>query len=151
MINVDVHNVEILLVEDSPQDAKLVKRALDKEGLTGKFYWVKDGEEALNFLFAKGVYQERMVQDRPKVIVLDLKLPKVNGKEVLKQIRENPQSKNIPVVIMSSSKEEQDVKDTYSLGTNGYVVKSLDFADFRKSIAHLGNYWLVTNQPPCLS
>ncbi|MFC2176252.1 response regulator [Bacteroidota bacterium] len=148
MENQTSDNVELLLVEDNPNDAKLVKRAFSSFNLANKFFWVKDGEEALNFIFAKNEYADRHVEDIPKVILLDLKLPKIGGIEVLKRIREDERTKTIPVVIMTSSKEEQDVVETYRLGTNSYIVKPVDFDKFMTAIRDVGYYWLFTNQPP---
>lgn len=148
MENTDYKNVELLLVEDNPNDAKLVKRAFKKFNLANKFFWVKDGEEAVDFIFAKGQYADRQVEDTPKVILLDLKLPKVNGIDVLRRIREDERTSMVPVVIMTSSKEEQDVVDTYKLGTNSYIVKPVDFDKFMVSVRDVGYYWLFTNQPP---
>lgn len=148
MENPDYHNVELLLVEDNPHDAKLVKRAFSKFNLANKFFWVKDGEEALDFIFAKNQYADRNVEDLPKVILLDLKLPKVGGIEILKRIRTDERTKTVPVVIMTSSKEEQDVVDSYRLGTNSYIVKPVDFDNFMVAVKDVGYYWLFTNQPP---
>lgn len=141
-------NVEILLVEDNPFDAEMTIRSLTKVNLSNKLIHLKDGEEALDFIFAKGAYAGRKIEDRPKVILLDIKMPKVDGIEVLRQIKSNEATRTIPVVIMTSSKEEQDIITSYHLGVNSYVVKPVDFQSFAKAISELGLYWLITNQLP---
>ena len=148
MENPDYHNVELLLVEDSPNDAKLVKRAFQKFNMANKFFWVKDGEEALDFLLARNQYSDRKVEDLPKVVLLDLKLPKIGGIEVLRALRADERTKMVPVVVMTSSKEEQDVIDSYELGTNSYIVKPVEFEGFIHAVKDVGFYWLFTNQPP---
>jgi two-component system, response regulator len=145
--------VEILLVEDSAEDAQLTLRALRKHNLANRVFHVRDGAEALDFIFAKGVYAGRDVANVPKVIFLDLKLPKVDGLQVLEQIRSDDESrgvpiKNVPVVILTSSKEERDVVDSYKLGVNSYIVKPVEFDKFVKAVSDLGLYWLLLNQPP---
>jgi two-component system response regulator len=142
----DDNRVEILLVEDNPHDAEMTIRALKKINLANKLIHVKDGAEALDFIFARGVFAGRQKENRPKVILLDIKMPKVDGIEVLRQIKSNDETKIIPVVIMTSSKEEQDVITSYNLGVNSYVVKPVNFESFAKAIAELGFYWLITNQ-----
>ena len=141
-------SIDILFVEDSVYDAELAMIALKEEGLANNLIWLKDGAEALDFIFAKGQYSIRDIEDQPKIILLDLKMPKVGGIEVLKQIRENEKTKNIPVVVMTSSKEERDIIDTYKLGVNSYIVKPVDFDKFTKSVKEIGFYWLVVNQAP---
>jgi CheY-like chemotaxis protein len=138
--------VEILLVEDNPDDADLVIRALKKHNLGNNIIHVKDGEEALDFLFARGKYENRSMKDVPKVILLDLKMPKVDGMQVLQTIKSDERTKSIPVVIMTSSKEDQDIIKGYKLGANSYVVKPVNFIEFSKAVAELGMYWLLTNQ-----
>ncbi len=138
--------VEILLVEDNPHDAEMTIRALKKANLANKLIHVKDGAEALDFIFAKGAFADREIENKPKVILLDIKMPKVDGIEVLRQIKLNDTTKAIPVVIMTSSKEEQDVITSYNLGVNSYVVKPVDFEGFAKAVSELGFYWLITNQ-----
>ncbi len=138
--------VEILLVEDNPHDAEMTIRALKKAGLANKLTHLKDGAEALDFIFAKGAFAGRQIMDKPKVILLDIKMPKVDGIEVLRQIKSNGTTKTIPVVIMTSSKEEQDIITSYNLGVNSYIVKPVDFEGFAKAVAELGFYWLITNQ-----
>jgi len=144
----DFLTVEILLVEDNPDDAELTIRAIKKHNLANKLFWVKDGEEALEFIFACGAYTQRKDEMHPKVILLDLKLPKVDGLEVLREIRSNEKTKPIPVVILTSSKEEQDVIDSYELGVNSYIVKPVDFDKFLETVSELGLYWLLLNEPP---
>jgi len=140
------NKVEILLVEDNPHDAELTIRALKKANLANQLIHVSDGAEALDFLFARGMYADRNVSNRPKVILLDIKMPKVDGIEVLRQLKANDATRTIPVVIMTSSKEEQDIFTSYDLGVNSYVVKPVDFEGFAKAVSELGFYWLITNQ-----
>jgi two-component system response regulator len=137
---------EILLVEDNPNDAELTLRALGRQNLGGKALLVKDGVEALDYLFATGPHSRRNYM--PKVILLDLKLPKINGFEVLQTIKSDERTRLIPVVMLTSSAEEQDINECYRLGVNSYIVKSLDYSKFVESLAELGNYWLMTNTPP---
>jgi CheY-like chemotaxis protein len=139
--------VEILLVEDNKRDADLTLRALKKRNLNNKIVWVKDGEEALDYLFARNEYDHRSINNKPKVVLLDLKMPKVDGLEVLKEIRTHPVTKTIPVVILTSSKEEQDIVKSYEYGVNSYIVKPVDFTKFLDSVADVGFYWLLLNQP----
>ncbi len=140
--------IEILLVEDNINDAELTIRALRKVNLANKLVHLKDGAEALNFLFAKGVYEGRAISDMPKVILLDIKMPKVDGIEVLRQIKLNELTKNVPVVIMTSSREQQDIINSYNLGVNSYVVKPVEFENFAKAVSDLGLYWLLVNETP---
>jgi two-component system, response regulator len=140
--------VEILLVEDNPNDAELCLRALNKHKISNKIVHVKDGAEAIDFIFAKGAYANRKIENGPKVILLDLKLPKVDGLEVLRQIKSDERTRVIPVVVMTSSKEEQDIVKSYQYGVNSYVVKPVDFDKFMTAVADLGLYWLLLNQPP---
>ena len=140
--------VEVLLVEDNPEDAELTIRALKKNNMANKIDHVKDGDEALDFLFAQGNYSHRTVENAPKVILLDLKLPKVNGIEVLKVIKVDARTNKIPIVILTSSKEDPDIQECYRLGVNGYVVKPVNFDDFSKAVANVGLFWLLTNQAP---
>jgi two-component system response regulator len=144
----NVSEVEILLVEDNVHDAELTIRSLKKVNMANHIVHVKDGEEALDFIFARGVFAGRDIAEKPKVILLDIKMPKVDGIEVLRQIKTNDITKTIPVVIMTSSREEQDIIDSYNLGVNGYVVKPVDFDAFAKAVSDLGLYWLAINQPP---
>jgi two-component system response regulator len=138
--------VEILLVEDNPHDAEMTIRALKRVNLANRLIHVKDGAEALDFIFSRGTFVGRNTAEKPKVILLDIKMPKVDGIEVLRQIKADPHTKTIPVVIMTSSKEEQDVFTSYNLGVNSYVVKPVDFEGFAKAVSELGFYWLITNQ-----
>ncbi|MCU1286281.1 MAG: putative sensory transduction regulatory protein [Acidobacteriales bacterium] len=138
---------EILLVEDSSADVELTIHALRKENLVNKIDVARDGEEALDYLFFRGAYSARPI-GQPKLILLDLKLPKVSGIEVLREIKNNPTLKTIPIVVMTSSKEDKDVVESYKLGVNSYIQKPLDFDQFRETIRHIGMYWLVINQPP---
>lgn len=144
----DNKTIEILLVEDNMHDAELTIRALKKINLANKLFHVKDGAEALDFIFARGEFAGRDIAERPKMILLDIKMPKVDGIEVLRQIKSNEQTKATPVVIMTSSKEEQDIVNSYNLGVNSYVVKPVNFESFAKAVCDLGLYWLITNQPP---
>ena len=143
-----LNEVEILLVEDNPGDAELIIRALRKVNLANHLIHVKDGEEALEFIFATGAFTGREKKNMPKVILLDIKMPKVDGIEVLRQIKANSETKRIPVVIMTSSKEEQDIIRSYELGVNSFVVKPVEFNDFAKAVSELGLYWVLINQPP---
>jgi len=140
--------VEILLVEDNPNDAELTMRALKKQNLANKVRLVKDGAEALDFIYAEGKYSERELENQPKVILLDLKLPKVDGLEVLKRLKEDEQTKMIPVVMLTSSKEEEDLVRSYNLGVNSYIVKPVEFDKFMASVEKLGLYWLLLNKLP---
>jgi two-component system response regulator len=140
--------VEILMVEDNPDDAELALRALKKNNIANRLVIARDGEEALDFLFARGVYSNRIVENGPKVILLDLKLPKIDGLEVLKAIKSDERTKKIPVVVLTSSKEEKDMVASYSLGVNSYIIKPVDFDKFTESIREIGYYWLLLNQPP---
>jgi two-component system, response regulator len=140
--------VEILLVEDDPKDARLTLHALQKENLTNRIEVVSDGEQALDFVFCRGGFSARSPAHPPRLILLDLKLPKVDGMEVLRQVKSNPGTQAIPVVILTSSKEERDLVETYKLGVNSYIQKPVDFDQFRQTIKAVGLYWLVVNQPP---
>lgn len=140
-----IEEVEILLVEDNMYDAELTIRSLKKINLANKLYHVKDGAEALDFIFGNGEYAGHNLS-KPKLILLDIKMPKVDGIEVLRQLKASEQTKSIPVVIMTSSKEEQDVFASYNLGVNSYVVKPVDFEGFVKAVCDLGMYWMITNQ-----
>ncbi len=140
--------IEILLVEDNPHDVEMTLRALKKHNLANKVHVVKDGAEALDYIFATGIYAERNIDDHPKVILLDLKLPKVDGMEVLRRIRADERTKCIPVVVLTSSQEERDIVETYKLGVNSYIVKPVDFDKFLSTVQELGLYWLLLNKPP---
>lgn len=139
---------EIILVEDNPSDADLIKRALNKNNVANKILHLKDGQEVLQYLFGEGQWKGRTTANTPKVILLDLKMPKVSGIEVLKRIKSNPETKGIPVVVLTSSKEDPDIKECYKLGVNSYVVKPVGFEDFSRTVAQLGLYWLLINQQP---
>jgi CheY-like chemotaxis protein len=145
---VESDSVEILLVEDNPQDAEMTIRALKKHNLANKIHHVIDGAEALAFLFATGTYSERKVEDRPRVILLDLKLPKVDGLEVLRKVKSDERTKTIPVVVLTSSKEERDMVESYRLGTNSYIAKPVVFDQFVEAIRQMGLYWLILNRYP---
>ena len=146
-----VKEVEILLVEDNPTDAELCIRALKKNNLANKLVWVKDGAEALDFIFASGAYAGRNVTNGPKVILLDLRLPKVDGMEVLRRIKNDERTKTIPVVVLTSSKEDRDVAESYQLGVNSYISKPVEFDEFARTVSDLGLYWLLVNHPPVLA
>jgi CheY-like chemotaxis protein len=145
-MNVDA--VEILFVEDNPNDIELTLRALKKQNLANQVHVVRDGAEALDFLFCKGAYSERKIENGPKLVLLDLKLPKVDGLEVLRKIKSDERTKVIPVVVLTSSREERDIVESYKLGVNSYMVKPVDFDKFIESVSELGLYWLVCNTPP---
>jgi CheY-like chemotaxis protein len=140
--------VEILLVEDNANDVELTLRALKKVNLANRIHVVRDGAEALDFLFGRGTYTDRNGAPAPKVILLDLKLPKVGGLDVLRQIRNEPRTHPLPVVVLTSSREEPDVKTAYELGVNSYIVKPVEFDAFVKAVSDAGLYWLLLNQPP---
>lgn len=139
--------VEILLVEDNPRDAELTIRALKKKNLANSLYHVEDGVEALDFLFARGRYSDRDINDAPKVVLLDLKLPRVDGLEVLTAIKADERTQAIPVVIITSSAEDPDVQKAYQLGANSYVVKPVQFDSFMDAMVRVGIYWLMVNHP----
>ena len=142
--------VEILLVEDNPNDAELTLRSLRKNNVSNRIHVVRDGAEALEFIFGTGAYNGRSLKEGPRVILLDLKLPKVDGLEVLRQIKSDAQARNVPVVVLTSSKEERDVVESYRLGVNSYIVKPVDFSQFTEAVRQLGLYWMLLNQPPAL-
>ncbi len=138
--------VEILLVEDNPNDVELTLHAIRKNHLSNRIHVVRDGAEALEFIFCTGAYAERKIQETPKVILLDLKLPKVNGLEVLQRIKADPRTRATPVVVLTSSREERDVVESYRLGVNSYIVKPVDFKKFTEAVQQMGLYWLLLNQ-----
>ena len=140
--------IEILLVEDSPEDMELTCRALKNANLGNHIQIARDGAEALDFIFCEGAHAGRRIEDTPKLILLDLKLPKVDGLEVLQRIKGDPRTKLIPVVVLTSSKEQTDVVRSYSLGVNSYIVKPVNFEGFTAAVQELGMYWLLLNQPP---
>jgi len=143
--------IEILLVEDNDDDARLAVMSLKKQELVNKLHRVEDGEEALEFIFGKGKYIGRSIHNTPKLVLLDLKMPKVDGLEVLKAIRSDNRIAHIPVVVMTSSREERDITESYKLGANSYIVKPVEFKKFSDSIKEIWFYWLVLNQPPMLN
>lgn len=147
----DKNFVEILLVEDNKNDAELALMALDEFRVLNKIVWLKNGKEALDFLFGNGNYADRNTNQNPRVILLDLKMPKVDGLEVLREIRKNPKTKSIPVAVLTSSKEERDIMETYDLGVNSYIVKPVDFDQFTNSVREIGYYWGILNQIPIKS
>jgi len=140
--------LEILLVEDNEDDMELALHALERGKVANRISVVRDGEEALDFLFCRGAYSKRSFEHPPKLVLLDLKLPKVDGMEVLRQVKGEPRTKTIPVVIMTSSKEERDLVNSYNLGVNSYIQKPVDFDQFRETVKDVGLYWVVINQPP---
>jgi DNA-binding response OmpR family regulator len=139
---------DIVLIEDDPNDTELTIRALKKNNISNNIRVIPDGAEALEFFFATGRYKDRDLSSKPRLVILDLKLPKVSGIEVLRKIKANEQTKVIPVVVLTSSREERDVIESYQLGVNSYIVKPVDFEKFAKSVVELGIYWLLINQPP---
>ena len=144
----DTNSVEILIVEDTPQDLELALRALKKANLANHIQTARDGAEALEFIFCEGAHAGRKIEDIPKVILLDLKLPKVDGLEVLQRIKSDPRTKSIPVVVLTSSREQKDVVESYKLGVNSYIVKPVNFEGFVEAMQQLGMYWLLLNHPP---
>ncbi|HMG10935.1 MAG TPA: response regulator [Mucilaginibacter sp.] len=141
-------NIEILFVEDSEDDAILTIRALTKSGFTNKLHHVVDGAEALDFIYCKGSYTSRNSNDFPKLILLDLKMPKVSGTQVLEKIKSDPGTKSIPVVMLTSSKEGPDIEECFALGANSYIVKPVDSDNFFNAIKEIGLYWMILSQPP---
>jgi two-component system response regulator len=142
------NGVEILLVEDNPNDVKLALHAFEEQKIANHVHVIRDGAEALEFIFATGAYSHRNIQNGPKVVLLDLKLPFVNGIEVLRRVKTDPRTRMIPVVVMTSSREERDIVESYQLGVNSYIVKPVDFDQFAEAVRQLGYYWLLLNQPP---
>ena len=145
-----MNDVEILLVEDNPNDVKLTLRAFKQHNLSNQITVVRDGEEALEFLFCTGAYSHRNIENGPKIVLLDLNLPKVDGLEVLRQIKANPYTRMIPVCVLTTSREERDIVESYKLGVNSYIVKPVDFEQFVEAIRTMGLYWLLLNQPPII-
>jgi two-component system, response regulator len=145
---VNSDETDILLVDDSQDDVDLTLHALRAENLANHVFIARDGEEALDFLFCSGPHSQRSFEHPPKLVLLDLKLPKVDGMQVLEQVKSDPRTRTIPVVLMTSSREERDMVSGYNLGVNSYLQKPVDFEQFRKMVKLLGMYWLVTNQPP---
>jgi CheY-like chemotaxis protein len=140
--------VEVLVVEDNPQDLELLLRALKKANIGNRIEIARDGAEALDFIFCEGAHAGRQIADGPKVILLDLKLPKIDGLEVLQRIRSDSRTKTIPIVVLTSSKEQSDLVESYRLGANSYVVKPVSFEQFASAVQQLGLYWLLLNEAP---
>ncbi len=140
--------VEILLIEDNPNDAELTIRALKKSNIKNNLIHINDGAQAIDFLFGTGAYQGRNLDNKPKVIFLDLKMPKVDGIEILRRVKSTENTKNIPVVVLTSSKENPDIEKCYALGANSYIVKPVEFENFIKAISEIGLYWIVLNEKP---
>ena len=140
--------VEILLVEDNPKDAEMTQRALRKHNFGNKLHWVRDGAEALDYIFCRGAYADRIPARPPRLILLDIKMPKVDGIEVLRQVKADERSRSVPVVVMTSSNEERDVMESYRLGVNSYIVKPIEFPAFLDVVAKIGLYWVLTNRVP---
>jgi two-component system, response regulator len=140
--------IEILLVEDNANDVELTLHALAKHNLANKIHVVRDGEEAMDFLFCRGAFSDRAFDEQPKVVLLDLKLPKVDGLEVLRAVKSDPRTKAVPVVVMTSSRQQRDMVESYKLGVNSYIQKPINFGEFQEVIRQLGFYWLAVNQPP---
>jgi two-component system response regulator len=140
--------VEILLVEDNPDDEELTLHALKRVNLVNRIDVVRDGAEALEYVFCTGAYAHRVIENGPRLILLDLKLPKVDGLEVLERIKADPRTRMIPVVVLTSSREESDIVESYQIGVNSYIVKPVDFEQFVQSIGQVGLYWVLINQPP---
>ena len=143
--------IEILLVEDNPNDEELTLYALKKNNITNQIQVVRDGAEALEYLFCTGAYAHRKINEPPKVVLLDLKLPKVDGLEVLEQVKTDPRTRAIPVVVLTSSQEERDIVESYQLGVNSYIVKPVDFEQFIEAVRQLGMYWMLLNISPAQS
>lgn len=140
--------IEILLIEDNASDAEMTQRAFKKNNLGNSIVHLKDGAEALDFIFGTGDYEGRNIQNKPRMILLDLKMPKVNGIEVLERLKSDDHTRTIPVVVLTSSKEDPDIRRCYELGVNSYIVKPVEFENFTAAIKNLGVYWLLLNQAP---
>jgi len=139
---------EILLAEDNAEDAEMTMRALRRNNLVNQLHWVKDGAEALDYLFCTGAYAGRSASRPPKLVLLDIKMPRVDGIEVLRRLKADPATRAIPVVVMTSSNEERDVVESYRLGVNSYIVKPVQFDDFMQTVSKIGLYWVLTNRVP---
>lgn len=144
----DYHEIEILIIEDNPNDAEMALRALRKNKVSNNVLVIDDGEEAMDYIFARGKYESRNHFVRPKLILLDLKLPKISGLQILKALKESPDMKLTPVVVLTSSKQESDLIESYNLGVNSYIVKPVDFDNFVEAVRELGFYWLLLNRVP---
>lgn len=142
--------VDILLVEDNPNDVELTLHALEKHKIANRIHVARDGIEALDYIFSRGAYAGRRIQDTPKMILLDLKLPKVDGLEVLANLKEDTRTRAIPVIMLTSSRVENDINESYQLGVNSYIVKPVDFEQFNEAVRQIGLYWLLLNHPPKL-
>ena len=140
--------IDILLVEDNPEEAELAIRSLKKNNIANRLVHIDDGAEALDYIFSRGKYSERPPHSNPRLILLDLNLPKVGGLDILKQVKSDERTKMIPIVVLTSSQEQRDVIESYKLGVNSYIVKPVNFTSFAQAIAELKMYWLVLNQPP---
>jgi len=143
-----MENIEILLVEDNPNDEELTLYALRKINIINQIQVVRDGAEALEYIFCTGAFADRQINDPPKVVLLDLKLPKVDGLEVLERIKTDARTRTIPVVVLTSSQEERDIVESYQLGVNSYIVKPVDFEQFNEAVRHIGLYWMLLNKTP---
>jgi two-component system response regulator len=141
--------VEILLVEDNPSDLEVALRALKEQNICNKVQVARDGEEALDFIFCQGPHAGRNIEELPRVVLLDLKLPLIDGLEVLRRIRADARTRRVPVVVLTSSTEERDVVESYALGVNSYIAKPVDFDQFSSAMHTIGMYWLLLNRPPC--
>lgn len=144
-------DVEILFIEDNPHEAELTIRSLKQHNLANKLKHIDDGEEALDFIFSKGKYGANQGFQQPKMILLDLKLPKVDGLEILRQVKGDESTRRIPVVVLTSSKEERDIVESYKLGANSYIVKPVNFDSLSKAVYEVGLYWIILNQSPYVS
>ena len=144
---ITTHNIEVILVEDNPNDLDLTLHALKKARFLDKVHVVRDGAQALDFIFARGIYRGRVQATLPSVMLLDLKLPKVSGLEVLAEIKKDPRAKMLPVVVLTSSGEDQDIDKAYALGANSYIVKPVEFGKFYEALTTIGLYWIAVNQP----
>ena len=144
----DFSDIEVLLVEDNENDAEMTMRALKKANFLNKLYWVQDGVEALDFIRCKGPFESRDPQPRLKLILLDLKMPRLNGLDVLRELKSSEHTQSIPVVVMTSSDQDRDVAESYRLGVNGFVTKPVQFVSFMESVSEIGMYWLMVNQAP---
>lgn len=140
--------IEILLVEDNATDAELTIRALKKNNMANRLHWVKDGAQALDFIYGRGEYADKSPDHILKVILLDLRLPKVDGLEVLRTLKSDPEKKTIPVVVLTSSKEDRDIVESYQLGVNSYISKPVEFQEFLRVVSEMGFYWILLNKPP---
>jgi CheY-like chemotaxis protein len=144
----ELNPADLMLIEDNPEDLELALLALREANPLSRIHVARDGAEALEFIFCEGAYADRQITDTPRVILLDLKLPKIDGLEVLKRIKGDPRTQKIPVVVLTSSKEQRDVVESYELGVNSYIVKPVNFERFTEAVRELGLYWQLLNQPP---